>query len=143
MYRLLIVLSLLLTACIGGGEGETSNSSDSSVSDTLPAETTYLPPPVTTGASSETDGTSTGTASDSGTGTGGPLCGNGVVDAGEFCDDEINDGAYGGCNPDCTLAPFCGDGIVDAPHEVCDGGEGCPLDCGLSGCLLICEAKGC
>jgi fibro-slime domain-containing protein len=41
-------------------------------------------------------------------------CGDGVVTAPEKCDlgAAMNTGAYGGCNPDCTLAPYCGDGKV-------------------------------
>ena len=32
-----------------------------------------------------------------------------------------NDGSYGTCNKNCTLAPYCGDGIVNGP-ELCDNG---------------------
>jgi fibro-slime domain-containing protein len=62
-------------------------------------------------------------------------CGDGLIDAayGEQCDDGTNDGAYNGCNPDCTLGPRCGDGTV---HEVesCDDGnrrnnDGCNVNC--------------
>jgi cysteine-rich repeat protein len=48
-------------------------------------------------------------------------CGNGVKDPGEQCDDGVNDGSYGTCNPDCTLAPYCGDGIKSGPEQ-CDFG---------------------
>ena len=59
----------------------------------------------------------------------GPECGDGVVTANEACDlgtdpatgASRNTGAYGGCNPDCTLAPICGDGVVDTEFgEACD-----------------------
>src|SRR5690606_35758827 len=36
-------------------------------------------------------------------------CGDGIKTPNEVCDDGVNDGAYGGCNDDCTRAPFCGD----------------------------------
>jgi fibro-slime domain-containing protein len=57
-------------------------------------------------------------------------CGDGVVTAPEVCDlgATKNDGSYGGCNPDCTLAPYCGDKMVTAPEE-CDGTAGCAADC--------------
>ena len=46
-----------------------------------------------------------------------------------------NDGSYGGCNPDCTLAGVCSDGVVQPLDEVCDDGVndgaygGCSADC--------------
>ncbi len=49
-------------------------------------------------------------------------CGNGQRDQGEACDDGKNDGSYGTCEPNCTLAPFCGDGTVQNPPEACDNG---------------------
>lgn len=50
-------------------------------------------------------------------------CGDAKRDAlYESCDDGLNTGAYGTCNPDCSLAPYCGDGTVDSPNEVCDDG---------------------
>ncbi|HOU94832.1 MAG TPA: hypothetical protein PLU22_27470, partial [Polyangiaceae bacterium] len=43
----------------------------------------------------------------------------------EECDlgEVLNDGAYDGCNPDCTLGPRCGDGVRQASEgEACDNG---------------------
>jgi len=56
--------------------------------------------------------------------TGTPLsvCGNGVVEAPEQCDDGVNDGTYGTCTPGCVLAARCGDGVVQGPED-CDDGE--------------------
>jgi len=50
------------------------------------------------------------------------ICGDGIVTPDEACDlgKTGNTGAYGTCNPDCTLAPYCGDGITQAPEEQCD-----------------------
>ena len=65
-------------------------------------------------------------------------CGDAQVDSlfGEECDDGKNDGAYGGCEADCTLAPRCGDGVTDDPQEECDdgnavSGDGCSAKCSL------------
>lgn len=53
-------------------------------------------------------------------------CGDGVLNAGEECDDGSNNGAYGFCGQDCTYgtAFYCGDGLLA-------GGESC--DCGAPG----------
>jgi fibro-slime domain-containing protein len=53
-----------------------------------------------------------------------PLCGDGMVEGNEQCDDGTNNGAYGGCEPGCMArAPYCGDGIVQSPPEDCDDGS--------------------
>jgi len=44
---------------------------------------------------------------------GGPICGNGIVEAGEECDEQT-----ARCS-NCTVHPRCGDGVVDAPEQ-CD-----------------------
>lgn len=69
-----------------------------------------------------------------------PICGNGVIDSGELCDDGTNDGRYGGCNADCTPAARCGDGVLQ-PNEACDDGAAngdgpgmCRARCALPRC---------
>src|SRR5690606_37464674 len=54
----------------------------------------------------------------------GPRCGDGVVQAGEACDDgAMNVGSYGGCTPTCGYGPRCGDGTVEEDAgETCDDG---------------------
>ncbi len=52
-----------------------------------------------------------------------PICGDGVVEGNEVCDDGVNIGTYGGCLPGCTgRAPYCGDGLLHNPPELCDDG---------------------
>lgn len=62
------------------------------------------------------------------------LCGNGLVEGDERCDDGPGNEAcrYGVescevCLPDCTLGAgdpsYCGDGVHDRPYERCDGAE--------------------
>jgi fibro-slime domain-containing protein len=51
-----------------------------------------------------------------------PRCGDGILaGSDEICDDGTNNGSYGTCKSDCTLAPYCGDGLVSGP-EACDLG---------------------
>jgi cysteine-rich repeat protein len=65
-----------------------------------------------------------------------PACGNGLVTAGEVCDDgNVADGD--GCDSNCT-ATACGNGLVTA-GEVCDDGnaadgDGCDSNCTATAC---------
>jgi len=82
----------------------------------------------------ETD-TDTDTAAD-GSSSGGDdtVCGDGVVEGDEVCDDG---GESATCNDDCTAAA-CGDGVLnETAGEVCDGGgrsASCNADCTLAEC---------
>ncbi len=66
-----------------------------------------------------------------------PTCGDGILVAGEECDDGVNDGGYGECAPGCVLGEYCGDGILqEAYGEHCDdgnfrNGDECPSSCRL------------
>jgi fibro-slime domain-containing protein len=64
------------------------------------------------------------------------ICGDGVLSFGEECDDRVNDGGYGECNPGCVLGPFCGDGIQQPEF-----GEGCDVgpagDATCRGCRVL------
>ncbi len=51
-----------------------------------------------------------------------PACGNGVLEAGELCDDGSANGVSADCLPTCTPAR-CGDGFLHA-SEGCDDGDG-------------------
>jgi len=63
-------------------------------------------------------------------------CGDGIVEAGEQCDDGKNAGGYGQCGPGCRLGPYCGDGVVQAPEQCDDGHPGGDANCG-SGCRNV------
>ncbi len=56
------------------------------------------------------------------------VCGNGLVEVGEKCDDGRLNGKYNHCSKDCqgfgTVAGFCGDGKFDAVNEICEVKEG-------------------
>jgi len=55
-----------------------------------------------------------------------PVCGNGVREGDEYCDDNANPTLGWGCKDDCTGASpvVCGDGVV-SPPEVCDTSAYC------------------
>jgi fibro-slime domain-containing protein len=63
------------------------------------------------------------------------VCGDGILGAGEECDDGVNDGGYNECAAGCVLGPYCGDGVVQADEgEDCDDGnridnDACPASC--------------
>jgi len=59
------------------------------------------------------------------------VCGNGVLEEGESCDDGLNNGQYkhdfpGYCKSDCSgYGSYCGDGICQSEEDY----ETCPEDC--------------
>jgi fibro-slime domain-containing protein len=69
------------------------------------------------------------------------VCGDGIVTRGEACDlgAAKNTGAYGTCNPDCTLPPRCGDGVVQNPPEQCDDGVNLSTYGMTTGCAPGCR----
>ena len=122
----------------GGSTGDAESGSTTIVVTTADAttsgETTASP---TTTAATDESGSSEGNDS---TGRD-AVCGNGMIEGDEVCDDGINDGSYGGCLPGCTeVGPHCGDGL-EQPEEDCDDGDeingnGCNVDCVVSGTVL-------
>jgi cysteine-rich repeat protein len=64
----------------------------------------------------------------------GPVCGNGIVEAGEECDDGNTDDGDG-CSATCQdeSSPVCGNGTVETGEDCDDGntedGDGCSATC--------------
>jgi cysteine-rich repeat protein len=129
-----------LTACnlsTYGSDGETRGSTGAAGS-TGPAtgETTGTSAPDTTGSSSggTSDGSGEGPTGSSGAAA---VCGDGVVDDGEACDDG-NDADDDDCLAACVAAA-CGDGVVRTGVEQCDDGnleegDGCSATCTIAVC---------
>ncbi len=75
------------------------------------------------------------------------VCGDGIVEPPEVCDDGVNNGQYStstanrNCMPGCMAwAPYCGDGILQEVYgEQCDDGanNGTPGD----GCSATCQIE--
>jgi virginiamycin B lyase len=64
-----------------------------------------------------------------------PMCGDGIKDAGEECDDG-NTVSCDGCTADCRVETGCGDG-VRCGNEACDDGNQVACD----GCSATCEIE--
>lgn len=142
-----LALAALVSACF-------DPPGDSSLDPTLAMPVTTEPTPdptaatdegssdaagTTTGESADTSGgaTDTGAAPDGSTGPSGPVCGNGVLEAGEECDDG-NPSDTDAC-PGTCVAATCGDGFVLAGMEACDDGNAANDD----GCLDTCLPATC
>jgi len=120
--------------------GTTSNGSASGSETTDPTTTgptTGVTTETTTDASTTDASTTDASTTDASTSTGpAPFCGDGIVDAGEECDDANLDDADA-CTNACADAA-CGDGIV-GPGEACDDGneedaDECSNACALGSC---------
>ena len=74
-----------------------------------------------------------------------PLCGNGITDVGETCDDG-NTTSDDGCNNLCIIEPGCGNGYLEAGEQCDDGnlidGDNCTSTCQgePNGCYVSTEA---
>ncbi|MBL9106235.1 MAG: hypothetical protein JNL82_35255 [Myxococcales bacterium] len=171
-----VLLSLMVCAACGddaaGSASDSAGSTGAATTTTGEAPTTSGPPTTsdgeatageTTGAGVCVPGEALGCAcpgeqfgqmvcADDGSGFGecvcpNAVCGDGDVDAGEVCDDGVNDGGYGGCLADCSApGPSCGDAVVNGPEACDDGdavdGDGCNVDCVQSGSELWTEYYG-
>ena len=124
------------TTVTEGGSGSATDATDPTSGTTASTDSSG----ATAGTSSSGSGT-TAETDPSGTSTTGMVmttgepgvCGDGVMDAGEECDDgNMADGD--GCSANCTIEqPVCGNGKVEG-NEMCDDGnmtpgDGCEPDC--------------
>lgn len=132
------------TACQGpGGDPvDLATSGSSSGSSESPDDTpTTLAPSLDLGggdpgtSAGESTSTGIGTSTDGVTG----ICGDGLVDADEGCDDGAGNGPYAACTDACQVN-VCGDGKVRLGVEGCDEGSAnvdtgyCKSDCQLNVC---------
>ncbi|APR76272.1 PE-PGRS virulence associated protein [Minicystis rosea] len=67
------------------------------------------------------------------------FCGDGIVGAGEVCDQGVLNGSYGACKTDCSgLGPRCGDGVKNGPEQCDDGNandnDACRNNCQTAKC---------
>ncbi len=150
---------MCLAAC-GGGEdttGATDTMTTTTTTDpgtTDPATTVAetMDPTTESPTGTDTEATTEGpttTETDTDETTGDPpMCGDGVVDDGEECDDG-NDDNTDDCVDECVAAA-CGDGHVWAGTEACDDGgesETCNADCTAAACgdgvLNMAAGEGC
>ncbi len=92
---------------------------------------------TSTSTSDTTTGPGTATDTDTDTDTGGAVCGNGVIEDGEQCDD-MNDDNTDACLDTCE-EPSCGDGYVWAGNETCDDQN----DDNADACLDTCQQASC
>ncbi len=71
------------------------------------------------------------------------ICGNGVLEDGEECDDG-NDISSDGCTNECTIS-FCGNGVLDEGEECDDGNnvftDGCTTACTTFTCSGDCPEE--
>lgn len=111
--------------------GTTDGTTDESTDDTT--ESTDDTTDDTTESTDDTTDETTDDTTDDTTDGPDPICGNGVIEDGEECDDgnNLNDD---GCLADCVNAS-CGDGYINEGVEACDDGVndgsygGCAMDC--------------
>lgn len=138
-------------ACVGGSETGSTGASATGTSGLTTGLATGLATGLTTagatvaetttGASSTGgDGTSEGSTSETGDGstTEAPsICGDGIVQGDEECDDgEDNvDGVYGACTLECLFGQRCGDGVINGGEACDDKNNGDPSDGCLDGCV--------
>ncbi len=118
-------LLLGLSACPPAISELTSNTNSTSSTDTATDSSSGSTEPLVT--------TDTGSTTDVGSTTSQAVCGDGVVEGGEACDDG-NSVNSDDCLETCELAE-CGDGVVHAGEEQCDDGNREDGDLCLNSCV--------
>ncbi|MDC0669217.1 DUF4215 domain-containing protein [Nannocystis radixulma] len=123
---------------------ETTDSS-STAAPTSGSEPTTVVDPTTVTSISTSDATTGSVEPTTGSGF---VCGDGIVDPGEECDDGPDNADTGSCTVDCAHN-VCGDGKV-GPGEGCDDGndidgDGCTNACAPSTCGdgIVAPTEGC
>ena len=126
-------------------ESGSSSTGDDSPPDGVPTGTDSNGPP---GPETTDDSTSTGDSSGT---VPVELCGDGILDPGEGCDEGPTNGPYAACTDACQVN-VCGDGHVHLGVEGCDEGAGnvdtgyCRSDCQLGVCgdgFLLARLEAC
>lgn len=139
-----LALILPVTSCFSPNAPVASGEEESSIAESTTATSASGNADESTGQGMDATtsiGTSEGDSSDGSSTTGGTSCGDAVIGIGEVCDDGVNDGSYGGCDPGCgSRGPRCGDRVTQRPEDCDDGnqvnGDGCNNDCVESGSTL-------
>jgi cysteine-rich repeat protein len=126
--------------------GTTTNSTSNSSTMTMGTGSESMSTTMT----SETDTTmgttmSTTMSTTDMTTTMGGVCGDGVLDPGEQCDEGKANGTMESmCTVDCSLIPMgaCGDGVIDVGEQCDDGntddGDGCSATCAIEMTMDVC-----
>lgn len=128
----------LFVACSGGESSTVETSPTGPSSGLATSEGSTSAGSGTSAASTTTeDPTSSTSAASTTTGEPAPVCGDGVVEGGEACDDG-NDADDDVCVAGCVLAS-CGDGFLWVGVEACDDGN----DSDDDACVGACEAASC
>ncbi len=168
----MVVSGFVALVWASGGCGDNASSDATSASatqETAPSGTmpsTTDTPTTEAPTTSDTTGTGTGTGTDTSdpttdnpttetpttttettdtTAADPSVCGNGVVEDGEACDDGNQVGGDG-CEPDCQIGEvLCGNGVLDR-GETCDDGnqasdDGCSASC-VTECGFLCLEAG-
>lgn len=126
-----VVSCVAFAACSGdsGGTSATTESSTTAPTSTTSVSTTEEVTSSTDGSSSGSSNTSSSSSMTTSTETGEsesdtstpPSCGDGIVDAGEECDEGAANSDTAACTSSCKAA-ICGDGLL-GPGEGCDDGN--------------------
>lgn len=119
------------------GSGGDSEDTDGEPGDTEGAGSGGLDESGDSGQSDDTEGDAGDTEGESGDPPGDAVCGDGLMEGAEECDNGVANGPAGNCTPACTL-PVCGDGFAH-PTEGCDDGnaaedDACHSDCTPASC---------